>query len=101
MRETMVWHTCTQCQHRSLQTTRFSLYEVVPLRSVQQRKDLMSPISSVSAPRVAQVQAQRAPQVDADGDNDGSKAAAFKPAAVQGQVAKLAGTPGSTINVYA
>jgi hypothetical protein len=88
-------------RHAGVRTARFSLWEPEPTRNFQQRKVHMSPISSASAPRVAPVQAQRAPQVDADGDNDGSKAAAVKPAAVQPQVAKPAGTLGSTIDVYA
>lgn len=58
----------------------------------------MPSISSVSASAPMQVQAVRAAPVDADGDHDGSKAAAASPAA---PTSKPTATLGNHVDVHA
>jgi hypothetical protein len=55
-------------------------------------------ISSVSSAPVSQTQAPRAANVDADGDNDGTKASAATPTV---QVSKPTATLGNNIDVHA
>jgi len=60
----------------------------------------MANISSI-APTPPPQQAPRAANVDADGDNDGTKAAATPPVTPQPQVSKPTETMGNNVNTTA